>query len=250
MRLHTLLETTEEDRALISLSAAIYKKLVPHIESGGSDLVHLGRIGDIFHTPMVALEDVSVDLQGGEEYYQRAGGTNAGDLDGKESLAFWDEPTKTIVLNSEYLSRDRMQTTITHELRHALDEVKANSYPGGASRYFTPKKKEHRKDDSYSTVHYRAQPAEINARFAEVLDKLSQIVPKRYATIEPAQLRPRLVHDFQQLLHKYEIADLFPERTASPDYKRLMKRAYDFIKKEMDHHESQSGTTKRATGNW
>lgn len=248
MRLHTLLETTEEDRALISLSAAIYKKLAPSVELGAA--VHIGRIGDVFDTPLVALEDVSIDIQSGDEYYQRAGVSNAGDLDGKESLAFWDEDTRTIVLNAEYLGRDRMQTTITHELRHALDAVKANSYPGGASRYFTPKKKEHRKDDPYSTVQYRAMPAEINARFIEVLDKLSQIVPKRYAVLEPNQLRPRLVHDLNQLLNKYEIVDLFPEKTASPDYKRLMKRAYDFIKKEMDHYEAQSGTTKRATGNW
>jgi phage terminase Nu1 subunit (DNA packaging protein) len=43
------------------------------------------------------------------------------------------------------------------------------------------------------------------------------------------------MHDLTHLLLKYEIADLFPERTQSPDYKRLIKRAVDFIDKEIAH---------------
>jgi hypothetical protein len=245
-----LVETTEEDRALISLSAAIYKKVLQYATTGSDDLINIGAVGSLFDTPIPALNDINIDIQGGEQYAERAGFTNAGNISDMESLAFWDGPSNTIVLNSQYLGRDRMQTTITHELRHALDNVKSHSFPGNAKRYFTPRNKQHRKNDPFSTAQYRAQPAEVNARFTEVLDKLTQVIPKRYATTEVSQLRPRIVHDLKQLLVKYEIADLFPEGTASPDYKRLLKRAYDFIKKEMAHFENNSGTTKRAIGNW
>lgn len=254
MRLRTILETTEEDRAIISLSAIIYKKLAPYINSGSDDLVHLGKVGDLSVSAPQTLAHISIDIQGGEAYLERSRDTNAGEIgEVRDSLAFWDEPTSTIVFNAKHLGNERIPTTITHELRHALDEIKSGSFPPSPqnktpdefSKYFTPKKKEHR-----TSSPYLAQPAEINARFAEVLDKLSQLVPKRYRTVEPHLLRRQLMHDFKNLLVKYEIAQLFPERTASPDFKRLVKRAYDFIQKEMDAYEAQPGNEKRATGNW
>ena len=258
MRLQELFETTEEDRALISLSSAVYDKIKPHIDSAGDDVIHIGKIGDIVDTPISVLNNINVDIQGGEDYLNRSIDTNAGETAGRQSMAFWDAETNTIVLNSEFIGAERTKTTITHELRHALDEIKSNGFPASpknktpntTNKYFTPKKKEHRKDDPYSSAQYRAQPAEINARFTEILHKLSDLVPKRYKTVDSHLLRRQLMHDFNNLLLKYEIADLFPERTASKDYKRLVKRAYDFIQKEMSHIESQPDTTKRATGNW
>ena len=147
------------------------------------------------------------------------------------------------MFNIDYLDSDRMRTTITHELRHALDEYKSGSYPPSpknktpelTNRYFTPKKKEHRKDDPYSTAQYRAQPAEINARFTEVLDTLATRIIPRANKLSSDQARPKIMHDLNHLLIKYGIADLFPERTQSRDYKRLIKRAVDFIDKELAH---------------
>ena len=67
---------------------------------------------------------------------------------------------------------------------------------------------------------------------------------------KPHLLKAQLTRDFNSLLNHYHIADLFPEKTQSKDYKRLVKRAYDFMQKEINYIESQPGTTKKATGNW
>ena len=238
MRLQELFETTNEDRALISLSSAIYDKVTPYI--GAEDYAeHLGKIGDIFNTPITALNDIKIDIAGGDEFIKRSidPGEDPAMYEGKELLAFYDEDTRTIVLNAEFLDRQRMKTTITHELRHALDEIKSGSYPGNANRYFTPKKKEHRKDDSFSTTRYRARPAEINARFTEVLHKMVDIMPRRKSLASGQQLRDLLMNDLNHLLVKYEIADLFPEKYKSRDYKRLIKRTIDFIDRESAMYE-------------
>ena len=250
MRLQVILETTEEDRALIALSSAIHS-LVTAQDLDDPALTHLGSIGDLVQIPTVGLEKVKIDLEGGDQFMRHAMEDNPDtDWHGKEIHAFWDEPTRTIVLNKDLVRTPRMITTITHELRHALDELKSGSYPGGAARYFTPKKKEHRIDDPYSTVQYRAKPAEINARFVEILHILSKRVPRAYQNLEPSEIKPQLSTDFKNLLTKYEIADLFPEKTKSPDYKRLVKRAYDFMDKELSNLELQPTATKHATGNW
>lgn len=243
MRLQELFETTEEDRALISLSSAIYAKLQPYMgtdidyDDEDRELVSIGRIGEMFNTPMTGLEPINIEIQGGEPFLRRADDVAEGDTIKLSShiLAFWEEATKSVVLNQDYLDSPRMRTTITHELRHALDEFKSGSFPGNANSYFTPRKKEHRKKDPYSNTEYRARPAEINARFTEVLDVLATAIIPRSLKLPPDQVRPKVLNDFKHLLMKYEIADLFPERTQSRDYKRLIKRAVDFIDKELVH---------------
>ena len=252
MRLQELFETTEEDRALISLSSAIYAKLQPYIgtdidyDDEDQELVSIGRIGELFDTSIAGLDPIGIEIQGGEPFLRRADNVASSDKIkiSKNILAFWEDRTKSIVLNADYLGTDRMRTTITHELRHALDELKSDSFPPSPMnkdpenihRYFTPKKKEHRKDDPYSTVQYRAQPAEINARFVEILDVLSTRIIPRAIKSSPDQVRPKVLNDLKHLLVKYEIEDLFPERTQSRDYKRLIKRAIDFIDKELAHN--------------
>ncbi len=264
MRLQELFETTDEDRAIISLSSAVYKKLTQHIGTD-KDSIEIGKIGDLFDTPIVALNNVSLEIQGGDIFIRRLHAIPPEDVIGDKSkdsaVAFWDEDTDTAVFNRNYLDTERIKTTITHELRHALDSVKSNKFPGDALRYFTPKKKEHRtfyynkkgevdKKDVRNLIPYRAQPVEINARFAEVLHTLSDFVVKRYNTVAPHLLKRQLIQDFKRLLNLYHIAYLFPEKTQSTDYKRLLKRGYDFIQKEMAHIESLPDTTKRATGSW
>ena len=247
MRLQELFETTEEDRALISLSSSIYAKLQPY--TGGNldyenvfdapeqQLIRLGKISNIFDTSITALNDISIEIQGGNPFIERAKDPTetVADYEGKELFGFYEEDTRTIVLNLELMGRHRMKTSITHELRHALDEIKSGSYPGDAKGYFTPRKKEHRKNDPYSNTRYTAQPAEINARFVEVLDILSKRIPKWHGKLSPDQVRPQIMNDLTHLLVKYEIADLFPEKSQSKDYKRLIKRAVDFINKELQY---------------
>lgn len=263
MRVQELLETTEEDRALISLSSAIYSKLQPYVGTT-EDTVSLGKISDMADTPLIALTDVLIDIQGGDAFLRRLHDIPESDIVKKDegsAAAFWDEDTDTVVFNRDFLNTKDSMTTVTHELRHALDSVKSNKFPNDANRYFTPKNKKHRKvyytaagevdkDDPRNTIPYRAQPAEINARFSEILHQLSVLIPKRYKTVEAHLLRNQLIHDFGQLLIKYKITDLFPQKTKSPDYRRLVKRAYDFIQKEMSHIEAQPDTAKKAVGNW
>lgn len=247
-------ETTEEDRALISLSSSVYEKVKPYIgdkeyDDAEQQLIRIGKIGDLLDTSIPALDNITIELQSGEPFLERAlsDGDNIEDFKGRIMMAFWEEETQTIVLNLDQIGLEQIRTSITHELRHALDEVKSGSYPGSAKRYFTPKKKSQRKD---KTTNYKAQPAEINARFAELLHKITDLVPKRYKTVPPNLLRQQATRDFNNLLVKYEIADLFPEKTRSPAYQRLVKRAYDFMQKEMAHVESEldkQGNPKKAT---
>jgi hypothetical protein len=255
MRLQELFESTEEDRALISLSSAIYDKIKPYGESSTDELVRIGSIGNMFDTSIPGLDKVSICVEGGKQFMQNATADDDATMDwnGKVIYAFWDEETQSVIINKDLINQHRMKTTITHELRHALDELKSGSFPGDAKGYFTPRKKEHRKNDPYSTMQYRAQPAEINARFVEILDILSKRIPQWYNKLDADAIKAQLSRDFNHLLVKYEISDIFPERTQSPDYKRLVKRAYDFMQKEMDHVESElakNGTPKKATGSF
>lgn len=248
MRLQELFETTEEDRALISLSSAIYNTVSKYIGTNEQE-IKVGKVGDLYDTSIPALNNINIEILDNETFLERMiDPDDPVDYSDKEIYAMWDEDRETVVLNAAYLDRHRMKTTITHELRHALDYIKSNGFPGDANRYFTPKKKEHRIDDPYSTIQYRARPAEINARFVEVLDILSKRIPKWVEKLDPSQVKKQLSTDFKHLLVKYEIADIFPEKTESPDYKRLVKRAYDFMQKELDYAEQQSG--KKIAGNW
>jgi hypothetical protein len=236
-----LVETTEEDRALISLSSAIYNKVSPYTytdidyDDEDQQLVTLGKIGDLFDTPITVLDDVRIEIQGGEPFIKRVDdipSTESIRLSSGRAMAFWDDTTKAIVLNADYIDSYRMRTTITHELRHALDEIKSDSFGSGeAKNYFLPKKKEHR--DGIN--QYKAQPAEINARFVEILDLLANRIIPRASELNPNNIKEKVLHDFNHLLLKYDIADLFPEKSQSKDYKRLIKRAVDFIDKELEH---------------
>lgn len=265
MRILELFESSEEDRALISLSSAILDTTAPYRDDASTALVNIGKIGDLFDTSIPGLNHVSISVAGGDVFLKHydPDADLTKDWAGKVPHAFWDEATHEIVLNKDLLTTHRMKTTITHELRHALDEFKSKSYPGGGAQYFRPRKKSHRKEyrdvkgdltsDSRNRIPYLAQPAEINARFIEILHQLSIIIPKRYASVTPNLIKKQLTHDFKNLLAKYEIADLYPEKTTSKHYQRLVKRAYDFMEKEMKHVESElgnGGSPKSATGQW
>jgi len=257
MRLQELFETKEEDRGLISLSSAIYEKVKPYLgdidytslyDVPEQELIRLGKIRDIAAgNSFTTLDETTIEIQGNGPFMIRAvePGEEA-EYEGKELLAFYEADTNTVVLNLKFINRHRMKTSITHELRHVLDEIKSGSYPGNAKRYFTPKKKAHQN----TAAHYRAQPAEINARFTELLDVLSKRIIKWYGAMEGKDIKKQLTTDFKNLLVKLEIADLFPEKTRSPAYKRLVNRAYAFMQQEMDEIESRPDITKRATGSW
>lgn len=242
MRLQELFETYKDDKALITLSSLIYKKLQSYADIADDRITHLGKIGDIIDTSLPDLNSVNISIEGGSQFMHHMNDVDdpVTDYTGKDVYAFWDEDTHSIVINKDFVETNRMKTTVTHELRHALDQVRSNSYPHGAARYFTPKKKEHKVSEPY-----RAQPAEINARFTEVLDILSKRIPKWCAKLDSSEIKKQLSTDLKHLLVKFEIADLFPEKTKSADYRRLISRAYSFMQKELDN-----SPTDQSYGSW
>lgn len=251
-----LVETTEEDRALISLSSTVYAYLKKYAGKRLRDgeFIYIGTIGQLFNTPINILDTVKIQLWSHNDILKAfprqasdAGleGPELEDEDDRNILGFWDPEKELVALNIDYLE-SRGLAAIAHELRHALDDYKSEFRAGLSTRYDTPRKKEHRKDrsnDPYASdlekmKPYHAKPAEINARFAEVLYGVTvqiQHILKR----SPENVRPRVMAVFKKLLDMKHIAHLFPEKEQSRYYKRLIKRGMDFIDKELTYAQSQ-----------
>lgn len=232
-------ETTEEDRAIISLANAVYgqvRKYVDHIDPNSSEPVDIGKIGDFLDTPLKGLEDVTIELQQGEALGRRTATASNLEYSGAEPNGVWFSTDRAIVINSDIIDSERVRSTISHELRHVLDDLKSGGQASNSPRYRTPKKKEHRKVDPYAEKNYSyiAEPAEINARFNQVLNDLTDSIAKN-SNMNPKDLWEHSVKALKRLFFMHNITALFPERTQSKDYKRLVKRAVDFIQKEIKY---------------
>jgi hypothetical protein len=255
-----LTETTEEDRAIISLSSAIagYIKKYQDIEpeqpnydddSDYDDLdIHgdddhpqyLGTIGQLFDTPLNILNSISIELQSDYGIRQREKRENQ--LNGKITspdkrnvLGLWFINHKTIVLNKDYVGTKTILSTISHELRHALDDFKSDFKANVDDRkYTTSKIKAIRKlpdNDEGKRLKYRSQPAEINARFAQVLNDMVPIIARSFK-LTPENAENLIRNSLKNKLDHYSIAEFFPHKENSREYKRFIKRAMDFVQKE------------------
>ena len=234
-----IIETTEEDRTIISLANVIYRhvgKYSDYVDPESTKPVPVGKIGDFADTPLDGFEDINIELQQGEALGRRVATANQEEYDGRKIGGIWSNTGPTITLNADNVSSERIKSTIVHELRHALDDLKSEGRAGSSERYSTPKKKEHRKKDPHSEKNYPylAAPEEINARFGEVLNGLTDSISKN-ANMRPDQLWDHEIKVLKRLLSAYDISTLFPEREKSKDYKRLIKRAVDFIQKEIKY---------------
>jgi hypothetical protein len=67
-----------------------------------------------------------------------------------------------------------------------------------------------------------------------VLDGISDAIAKQ-PNLPSKQLSDHAFKALKRLFIQHHIADLFPEKSASKDYKRLVKRAVDFIQKEVNY---------------
>lgn len=239
-------ETTEEDRAIISLSSTVYRhiqKYADYVEPDSSDTIDTGKIDDYCTTPLDGMEDISVVLIPGDvlrekiKKERKESGEEVDDDEGKVTLGQWDANGPTIFLNSDYITSNAIKSTITHELRHALDDLKSGGKANASTKYRTPKNKKHRKKDPYlGDLSYKAQPAEINARFAQVLHAITtELERASLKDLPPDQLRARAESTLKRSMQTHKISYLFPQKDRSPDYKRLLKRAADFIQKEIKH---------------
>jgi hypothetical protein len=253
MRLQELFESTEEDRAIISLSLAVYAHLKKYSgkQPPNGKPINVGTIGELFDTPINILDPVEIQVWSNEDVLANFPRTKEEieeePEDTRTIVGFWDSDPEVIVFNADYLDSNTLKSAATHELRHALDDYKSGFYASASKSYDTPRKKEHRKDyskDKYASdlvkkQAYHAKPAEINARFAEVLHALSIQIAHIVKKPDSGPALQRAIKLFKHLLASKHIAHLFPEKEKSRDYKRLMKRGVDFIQKEIAYLQSQ-----------
>lgn len=266
-----LRETTEEDREIISLSVSIYEHLKQYIDheddydyagddvddslldTEDEDVIRLGTIGQLFDTEIKPLRKIYLNLQsnyGMQTRLRILKDPDAIRTPGNSAImGMWDPETKTIFLNKDYLGSSKMRRVITHELRHALDDLKSKFKANQSNRYFTPKNKEYRNitnDPVMGNVSYLAQPGEINARFAEVLHKMVKNVRVAFNRLDADKIKPTIMSNFYHEMQSSRISELFTERTQSKDFKRLLSRGMSFIENEIAKEEERTG--KKATG--
>lgn len=244
MRIHELIvETPEEDRAIISLANVIYDYLQQYADTDldydETGVIHIGRIGDLFDTPIPAMDRVRLEITSDEAIIDLARRLNGKATPEDSHFGQWDPMEKAISLNADYLSTNRMRNIIAHELRHAMDDMKSLNRANQSTRYRTARDPADRADPDTA---YRAEPAEINARFIEALHVLTPIIPK-LANLDTAAFRTKMTAYLNKAFEVKHIADLYPEKTDSPHYKRLLQRAWAYIDKEVAHVKSKSVDT-------
>jgi hypothetical protein len=258
MRLQELFETTTDDRNISQISTELYSYLQKNfadtdIDFDDNETYGVGRLGEILDLPSESpFRNVPLVLKTDEQMTKDVFGTqqNFDPYNPKQAIGAWEPNTRTIELNIDFLGSNKLKTTISHELRHALDDIKSGGKASTSTRYSTPKKKEHRKPpDGYESDTYLAMPAEINARTMEIQQELSKIIPMVYKKLAPEEIKPRIRKSINDLLLKHQIAILFPERTASKDYKRILSRLTAYANEEMKDIENKQ-PNKIAQGNW
>jgi len=244
MRIHELIvETAEDDRAIMSLADAIYDYLQQYADTeldyDETGVIHIGKIGDLFNTPIPSMDNIRIEISSDEAIVDLARRLNGKATPSDSHLGQWDPMEKAISLNADYLSSNRMRNIIAHELRHAMDDMKSLNRANQSTRYGTARNPA---DQADPDTAYRAQPAEINARFIEALHFISPIIPK-LANLDPAAFRTKMTAYLNRAFEVKQIADIYPEKTDNPHYRRLLQRAWDFINKELAHIKSKSVDT-------
>jgi len=239
MKIHELIvETAEDDRAIISLADTIYNYLQQYadqdLDYDETGVLHIGRIGDLFDTPIPAMDSIRLAISSDEAIVDLARRLHGRATPEDSHLGEWDPMEKAISLNADYLSSNRMRSVIAHELRHAMDDIKSLNRANQSSRYRTARNPADRADKDGA---YQAQPAEINARFIEALNVLTPVIPK-LAKLDPQSFNTKMTAYLNKAFELKDIADYYPEKTASPHYRRLLQRAWDFINKELAHIKS------------
>lgn len=264
-----LTETTEEERAILSLSSAIsnhikkYKDIEPEQHNYDDDDydsdydddldIHgdedypqdIGTIGQLFDTPLDILNPVRLELQSDYGIRQRIKREDESDKQilkpgSDDILGLWYSDSKTIVLNKDYLESPSLKSAVSHELRHALDDFKSDFRANKPNtKYTKPKIKSIRKlsdkDDPHG-LKILAEPAEINARFSQVLHAMTPVIA-RSVKLDPYYADRLIKNQLNNELDRYLIADFFPHKQNSKEYKRFIKRAMDFVQKEKKYQE-------------
>jgi hypothetical protein len=239
MRLQHIFETVQEDRAIVSLAIAIGSMINQRYAADWvKNPITLGKIGDLFNTSLIAAEDINLVLINDDDLHDVAVDQQ---LTTKESSdryrAIWVPDNNTIYLNSNLKGTSGIAKAAAHELRHALDTFKSDGWSDIPGKYSSPRKTKSIKpiiDRGDAKLIYNARRDEINARFLEALHELTAIIHQRVRTQEP-DVYEKIMQDFEDILVRENILQIFPEKTNSADYKRLIKRASEYVRLEIDY---------------
>jgi len=169
----------------------------------------------------------------------------------KGAAGWFDNETNTIEINYPFGAEkelEKIESVIVHELRHALD----NSKSRGWALHATPKSKagaEHPLNKAASSdefgYDYFAEPAEINARFSQVLQELTGIIKKDMRSGGNLTIN-NVMAQIHELLQKHELVSVFPSKKAiaggtpegkpldNKDYQQILKRAIKYFDAEKE----------------
>jgi hypothetical protein len=225
MKLQQVLEGIEDQHTLIRAANSLYAKLKPMATSEfqPSEAQMLGPIGKFVNTGNKQIDAIDVVLYGAEEM-QAFARQEYSEENAERYMGFWDPEYKMLVLNRDRLGESRMRTIITHELRHALDDI-LSGYRATSSDRYTQAPDASNSDRDYQ---YLASPMELNARFSEVLHLMTGVMRKALRE-NPANARDVAIKRFGEAMRARQIEQLFPEKTKSRTYRQLVKRGMLFI---------------------
>lgn len=220
-----LIESVDEDRAILSLASSIYS-YIQRYSNSNEDTIDIGKISDIFDTPLEILNDVKISLMNDNDIKDIVGQ--------KSAVGLWKGNTDDIILNKDYLTSHTLKSAIAHELRHALDDYKSNFNANRKdSRYTKPVDKKFVNTD----LDYYAEPAEINARFLQILHYMIPVI-KRASKLTSEQQDNLIKNSLNKAFDFYKMNEIFPEKYKSKYYRRLFNRSLDFIEKELEYLKS------------
>lgn len=238
-----LIETTEEDRAIVSLAQTLSKNLRKYKDVSSDtgiktdEPITIGKLGDMFDLALQILGPVTIKLQSNKGIKRNWESYGNHVESGTTIYGIWFNNDNSIVMNMDKIGTTSFITSLTHELRHALDDFKSGyeaNKQGG--RYSVPRKKEHRDDIALNSL---AEPAELNARFLEVLHTLIVQIKQAVKIMPIDQVRSYVLSQLSDTLDYYHISEFYPEKHHSKHYKRLIKRSADLIDKEVNYYKSK-----------
>lgn len=152
-------------------------------------------------------------------------------IDNDDTIGEWNSDYNLITLKLSLLTqRDELRSFLVHELRHALDTFKGASNP--ESLYWSPRNKTNITNDEHEL--YQNSRSEINARFSQALDSINKQLNSPFW--EEGVYNTKSIQSLVNAKFKsYDIAYLFPEKTESKEYKRLVKRAVEYIQHRLEN---------------
>lgn len=149
----------------------------------------------------------------------------------------WAPDYNTIYLHTDYIISNpvdtyKLRTYLMHELRHALDDHKKKGEP---NKYVNARASNVDSiDKSEDFIKYQNSPSEINARYGQAIASIDSQLDSAFwkeGVYDSKSIYALVLSKFK----KYHIAYLFPEKTESKEYKRLVRRAVDYIQQRLDN---------------